>query len=148
MVFEFEPAESVVLFKKGGPVDDFGAENRHFSTRASCFRQLWASKKVSKNACFVDSIVFQAGFERLRKLIKSLNLTRASRFRLILTHQKNIKKTSFLSTASCFRPVLRGCEIGTIAEFDESFAFQADFDPSKTVKKRCFCRQHRVSGLF
>ena len=63
------------------------------------------AKKVSKNACFVDSIVFQAGFERLRKLIKLLNLTRASRFRLILTHHK-------------------------------------------TMKKRCFCRQHRVSGLF
>ena len=32
---------------------------------------------------------------------------------------------------------MRGCEIDTIAEFDESFAFQADFDVSKTMKTRC-----------
>ena len=63
------------------------------------------AKKVSKNTCFDDSIVFQACFERLRKLIKLLNLARASRFSLILTHHK-------------------------------------------TMKTRCFCRQHRVSGPF
>ena len=69
-------------------------------------------------------------------------------FQADFDQSKNMEKTLFLSTASCFRLVLMGCEIGTIAEFDESFAFQADFDPSKTMKTRCSCRQHRVSGLF
>ena len=48
---------------------------------------------------------------------------------------KKHEKTLFLSTASSFRPVLRGWEIITIDELEESFAFQADFDVSKTMKK-------------
>ena len=33
---------------------------------------------------------------------------------------------------------MRGCEIDEIAKFDESFAFQADFDPLKTMTKTLF----------
>ena len=73
---------------------------------------------------------------------------RALRFRLIFDPSKNMEKTVFLSTASCFRPVLRSCEIGTIAEFDESFAFQADFDPSKTMKNVVFVDSIVLQACF
>ena len=33
-------------------------------------------------------------------------------------------------------------------EFDESFAFQADFGMPNSTNKYWFCRQYRVSGLF
>ena len=85
----------------------------------------WEAAKIDKIAEFVESFAFQADFWPITK------------------HEK----TLFLSTASCFRPVLRGCEIDKITEFDESFAFQVGFDQSKPWKS-WFCRQHRVSGVF
>ena len=66
MVFELEAIESAADDKKGGPVDDFGAENRHFSTRASCFRAFGTFKNSLKNACFDESIMFQASFDRVK----------------------------------------------------------------------------------
>ena len=106
MVFEPEAVVYPALDKKAVVMDDCGAENRHFSARASCFRRLGTSKKsIKKNTCFDDSIVFQACFERLRKLIKLLNLARASRLRLTLTHHKTMENVVFVDSImfqACF----------------------------------------------
>ena len=66
MVFEPEAAVYPALFKKAALIDDCGAENRRFSTRVSCFRAFGTFKKSLKNACFDESIMFQASFDSVK----------------------------------------------------------------------------------
>ena len=110
----------------------------HSLTGASCFRPVRTFKKLSQNvslddcimfqawlvwhaerSSFEERIVFQVCFDRLYAC-RNLIIWRELRASGVFWHASIYQQTNILTTASCFRPVLKGCEIGTIAEFDES----------------------------
>ena len=125
----------------------FGSWNVRFSTRVSCFRAFGTFKQSLKNACFDESIMFQASFDSVKNW-QNIEIWRELRVIALFSRCDNYTILQFLTRASRFKAILRERQINQNVTFDKSFAFQADFDPSKTWKKQSSRQQHHVSGLF
>ena len=85
----------------------------HLLTKVSCFMPLLTASKIGKIP----------NFDELRVIA-------------LFSRCDNYAILQFLTRASCFKLILQECQIDQNREFDKSFAFQADFGPSKTWKKQ------------